>query len=310
MRKIINVVSNYNNGAGLAKDGDLLCSLLESFGHSCRKIQYDIPHDGINYSADLNIFLEVMLPSFVSQARESWLVPNSEWWNRNGDCALPFISKVLCKTEDCFRIWNQKTPGKCVYTGFESTDYWVDAPLEQKENNFLHLAGNSQTKNTEAVVDAWLQYDIPYNLELVIRDISWIPRCIGRKNITHHGRLPEEQVRLALNYRWFHIMPSHYEGYGHVIHEALGCGGIVLTTDAPPMNKIDGISKELLIPSYKTWNKELAVCHSVSPEGVYRAVMKAVTMSPGKRACLSQDARQAFLRDRELFRSKIKELLE
>ena len=308
MAKTVNVISNYNNGAGLAQDGNLIVDLLTSWGYNCRKIQYDIPHTGISYKADLNIFLEVMLPDFLHNAPESWLFPNSEWWNKNGDCALPFISKVLCKTQDCFNIWNQKTPGKCVYTGFESADYFSNMPYEQKENNFLHLAGNSRTKNTEAVVEAWIRYNIPYNLELVIRDISWIPRVLGQKNIIHHGRLPEAHVQIALNARWFHIMPSHYEGFGHVLHEALGCGGIVLTTNAPPMNEIDGIPKELLIPSHQVWKKELANCHAVTPEGVLESVQKAVALSLNKRIDLSRIARQAFLKDREDFRNRFKQL--
>lgn len=293
----------------MQKDAELFASLLESLGHRPRLIAYDRPHNGISYPADVTLFMEVMLPDFLHHATVNWLMPNSEWWNKTGDCALPFISKVLCKTQDCFRIWERKTPGKCVYTGFESTDYFTNVPYEQKENAFLHLAGNSQTKNTEAVVDAWLQYEIPYNLELVIRDIAWIPRCLGKKNITHHARIPDNQVQMALNTRWFHIMPSHYEGFGHVLHESLGCGGIILTTNAPPMNEIDGVPTDLLISPASTWQRELAICNTVSPAGVYEAVKKAVALPLEKRITISRHARESFLKDREDFRKTIKELL-
>ena len=308
MSKTINVITNIQNGAGLQRDAELLSALLENLRHKVRLIAYDKPHTGISYPADINLFLEVMVPSFLPQAQNNWLMPNSEWWNRAGECALPFISKVLCKTYDCLHIWERKMPGKCVYTGFESTDFFDAGISAHKENNFLHLAGSSRTKNTEAVVNAWRQFAIPYNLEIIIRDISYIPKCLGVRNVLYHQRVSDADVRCALNARQFHLMPSHYEGFGHSIHEALGCGGIVLTTDAPPMNEFNGIPKELLIPSHQTWTKDLAICHEVSPEEVYKAVMRAVALSGSQRSELSAIARASFLKDREEFRARISEI--
>jgi hypothetical protein len=307
--KVVNLISNIDNGAGLARDADLLANLIDKLGHKWRKIAYDRPFEGLAYQADISIFLEVMIPGMLQYSPINYLVPNSEWWNRNGECSLPFMNKIICKTRDCFNIWEKKCPGKCVYTGFESTDF-LNTPLPaEKENNFLHLAGNSRTKNTEAVVQAWRQFKIPYHLEVIVRDLAFVPLCVGVKNVTHYARVPEPQVQCALNVRQFHLMPSHYEGYGHVLHEALGCGGIVLTTDAPPMNEFDGIPKELLIPSSDIWTKELATCHRVTPEAVYEAVMKAGALSKERRDELSLIARAAFLKDREDFRKRFAELL-
>ena len=308
--KTVNLISAISNGAGLERDVELLANIIESLGHRWQKIAYDRPFTGLNYKADISIFLEVMVPEMLNWAPQNWLIPNSEWWSKNGDCALPFISKILCKTHDCYNIWNRKCPDKCIYTGFESMDFLAQPLPFEKENNFLHLAGNSRTKNTEAVVQAWRQYQIPYNLEIIIRDISFIPQCLGVKNVTYHARISDDQVRCALNVRQFHLMPSHYEGYGHSIHEALACGGIVLTTDAPPMNEFEGIPKELLVPSYENWTKELALCHTVAPESVYKAVMKAGELSIERRNELSLAARAAFLKERDEFRARISELLK
>lgn len=310
MPKVVNVISNYNGGAGLARDGELVYNLITSWGHKCRRVQYDVPLDGLAYKADLNIFMEVLAPPYMfSQAPEQWYIPNSEWYNRGYEPYLIHISKILCKTWDCFNIWNKKCPDKSVYIGFESTDFLNGTLPAEKENNFLHLAGNSSTKNTDAVVQAWRQYHIPYHLEVIVRDLAFVPLCVGVKNVTHYARIPEEQVRCALNARWFHLMPSHYEGYGHVLHEALGCGGIVITTDAPPMNEFDGVPKELLVPSSDKWTKELATCHRVTPKAVYESVMKAAELSKERREELSLAARAAFLKDRDDFRKRFAELL-
>jgi hypothetical protein len=307
--KTVNIITNIANGAGLQRDAELFGHLLESLGHRYQLIAYDRPYEGLNYPADISVFMEVMVPGMLNWASQNWLMPNSEWWNGyQGNTSLSRINKVLCKTRDCYNIWNRKLPGRCEYTGFESYDFSNNTLLADKQLNFLHLAGNSGTKNTEAVVDAWRQYKIPYNVEIVIRSISYIPRTLGVPNVTYHQRLPDEYVKMALNLRWFHLMPSQYEGYGHSIHEALACGGIVLTTDAPPMNEFAGVPKNLMIPSTGTFQKEFATCHYVSPEGVAEAVHKAAKLSFEDRCHLSVLARRGYEEERAFFRQKIREL--
>ena len=104
-------------------------------------------------------------------------------------------------------------------------------------------------------------------------------------------------------------MPSEYEGYGQGMHEAMGCGGIVLTTNAPPMNEFPGIPQELMIPSSGTFVRRLATCHSVTSMGVRDAVERAMAMSPEKLVKLSAEARQGFDSERDCFRTRIKTLL-
>src|SRR5579859_7827496 len=140
-KKTVNIITNISNGAGLQKDAELFAALLEKLGHKWRLIAYDRPHQGLSYPANINIFMEVMVPYLLNNAPVNWLMPNSEWWDANaGECALPRINLVLCKTHDCEAIWNRKMGGRTFYTGFEAVDFSSNIPVLNKDMAFLHLA--------------------------------------------------------------------------------------------------------------------------------------------------------------------------
>ena len=308
-QKTINIITNINNGAGLQKDAELFSALLERMGHKWRLIAYDVPHTGISYPADINLFMEVMVPYLMNNAPVNWLMPNSEWWDAAaGECALPRINLVLCKTHDCETIWGRKL-GRTYYTGFEAQDMADRQPFLNKQNSFLHLAGNSGTKNTQAVIDCWRQFKPPYPITIVSRDPAIRTLCTGIPNVTYFQRLADSHVVQHVNSFRFHLMPSEYEGYGQGMHEAMGCGGIVLTTNAPPMSEFPGIPQELMIPSSGTFTRRLATCHSVTSSGVRDAVERVMAMSPEKLIQLSVEARQGFDNERDEFRQRIARLL-
>lgn len=309
-KKTINIITNIGNGAGLQKDAELFAALLERLGHKWRLIAYDRPHDGLSYPADINLFMEVMVPSLLNHAPLNWFMPNSEWWDAGaGQCALPRINLVLCKTHDCEAIWNLKMGGRTTFTGFEAVDFSCNTPAFNKDTAFLHLAGNSGTKNTDAVINCWRQYSPPYPVTIVSRDPAIRVQCYGIQNVTYEQRLPDAHVAIAMNSFLFHLMPSEYEGYGQGMHEALGCGGIVITTNAPPMTEFPGIPQELMIPSVGTFTRRLAMAHKVSPEGVRDAVERAAHLSSDRIISLSLAARAGFESERDAFRERIARLL-
>jgi hypothetical protein len=308
-RKKINIVSAISNGAGLEMDTNLLADVLESQGHTWTKVAYDRPFDGISYHADINIFLEVMVAGLLCFAPVNYFCPNSEWFEANStECALSRISMVLCKTHDCETIWGKKL-GRTFYTGWEARDLNQSIPVVDKKPEFLHLAGNSGTKNTDAVINCWRMYDPGYPITIVSRDPAVRVQCHGVKNVTYEQRVDDGRVVHMLNNFRFHLMPSEYEGYGQGLHEALGCGGIVLTTNAPPMTEFPGIPSELMISSAGTHIRRLATCHRVTPEGVLQAVQKAVMLSNDRLMQLSVAARQGFDSERDAFRGRIARLL-
>ena len=296
-----NIISNISNGVGLQRDYELLRRLLESRGHEVAGVDFRAPSAPC---ADVNIFLEVVTPAMLGAARENWIVPNSEWWHSRWDSSMPAIRRVLCKTRDCLRIWTHKTPGKPTYIGWEAED--ICQPEVERKAAFLHLAGKSQTKGTSAVIEAWEKFKLPYPLTVVsartgartssnVRYLSWLSR--------------EDAIRTINEHRFF-LMPSEYEGFGQSLYEAAGCGSIILTTDAAPMNEIPALIPECQISVSSHEQMKAATISHVSADGVAKAVHAAAALSQDEISKHSEAARNGFLASRELFRKRLSMILE
>lgn len=296
-----NIISNIQNGVGLQRDYELLRSLLEAHGNQVAGVDFRAPSAPL---ADVNIFLEVVTPAMLGAARESWIVPNSEWWHAGWDSSMPAIRRVLCKTRDCLKIWSQKAPGKATYIGWEAEDIYL--PDIERKNAFLHMAGKSQTKGTSAVIEAWEKFKLPYPLTVVsartgarvagkVRYLPWMPREGAIKTINEHR---------------FFLMPSEYEGFGQSLYEAAGCGSIILTTNAAPMNEIPALIPECQISASSHAQMKAAVTSHVSADGAAKAVHAAAALSQDEITEHSTAARNGFLASRELFRKRLYMILE
>jgi len=309
----VNVITSLT-GAGLEREYLLLKDLLS---------EHDIYTVGVHYThlertpltrADINIFLEVICPPVLNLSRENWYFPNSEWYDSRYDPYLSRFTKILCKTKNCYEIWCKKVGAeKCVYTSFEARDIY--RPEIPREHKFLHVAGKSEHKNTEAVIRAWrmtrlLHMPAPPQLTIISRapcfqeSLSHLDQHPD-KNIVHYQRVSDEEIIQMMNSHMFHLIPSMYEGFGHCIHEALGCGGLVITTNAPPMNSYEGILQDCVIPPCSIVSRALAHLNYVSCQQVNDAARKASQMAysnPDLVAEKSRQAREAFLQNRKFFR--------
>lgn len=299
-----NIITNIGNGLGLQRDAELLKHLIELAGHGVTLTDWQ-SRGGYKHH-DVNIFIEIIREDHISHARENWFIPNSEWFQPEAERALPRIDRVLCKTQDCLNIWSRKVGGRASYLGFEASDFFKPEVVRQKK--FLHIAGNSVSKNTAAVMDAWRRYNIPYPLVTIAYRSAVEGLCRNIPNVTHYGRIPQEQLLTLLNECQFHIMPSEYEGYGHALHEGMGCGAIVITTDAPPMNEFF-CDKNLLVPVVRKEPWRQAYRNVVTAEGVLAAVNYAASLTTEQMDQYKQKTRDSFLQERKSFRETLVELV-
>lgn len=293
------LITNLDNGAGLQHDYELLRNILEGAGHQVNPVHIHRPQTTVK-KVDVNIFLEVVLPSVIRYADKNWIIPNSEWWGSRWDAWLPSIDRVLCKTLDCYRIWRNRVPAdKCVYIGWMSQDLWD--PSIPREPAFLHTAGKSLTKNTAAVIEAWKRYALPHQLIVSAFKPEIAALCKGVSNVTLVNRFSADELKRTVNRCQFFLMPSKYEGYGHAIHEALGCQAAVLTTDAAPMSSFSGICSDLLIPVERSECMSLARVHYASPQGIAERVRYAASLPSETVSRIGCEARTGFMRDNSDF---------
>jgi hypothetical protein len=268
-----NVISNLANGVGLQRDFIQLQYELQRRGHTVKGVQFNAKPFVIT-PADVNIFDEVVNPDAFRAAPKQWVMPHPEWWFAGWD-QYPY-DKVLAKTRDCERIFKAKFGAKCQYLGWLARDLYQ--PEVQRERKFLHVAGKSRMKNTSAVILGCQHAGVP---------LTVISEYVGtvRKRITDH------ELAILMNSHFCHVMPSEYEGYGHVLHEARGASQIVITTNAPPMNEL---RPAVLVPSESTSRHHEGLLHRVSARSVADAVNLVLSMSAEDIRVYRAEARAMF----------------
>lgn len=297
-----NLISNIDNGYGLQRDYEIVKSLLESHGHEVNGIQFQRPGNVTN--ADVNIYLETVI-DLHGYARENWLFPNPEWFELGRDGQhLPYIDRVLCKTADSYDAFKRITKA-AQYVGFESMDMF--RPKVHKERRFLHIAGKSIIKNTEAILGAWRLYQIQTPLTIISHRL-YGPK-INTDKIKIVNLIPNnEEFARIINQHRFHICPSQYEGWGHCLHEGMSTGAVIITTDAPPMNE-PGFDQGRLIPVAFWEPLRMAILNKIDPEGVVEAVSSVLSTDETALEKESKLNRLKFLSEETEFRKVFMELV-
>lgn len=279
------IATNIRDQKGLARDGEILSALLSSWGHQVETLDFRAePQQG---GFHLAIHLEHVEPRHLGHARRNWYVPNAEWHMIGAQNALAEnrFERVLCKTRQAERLFVPMTPA-AVFVGFESRDRMLqDVP---RERVFMHAPGQSGFRATAQVLQAFDGRQPGASLVL--------PRA-----------MPEAQYIREQNRCLFHLCPSELEGWGHSIHEALSVGAIVLTTDAPPMNEIDGVA--LRIPVEKRDQFRLVERVQVGKDGVSTAVTWALGLEAEEMLRIRAAARDAYEAERANFRARLGELV-
>lgn len=314
--KDVNIIGSFV-GKGLEREALLLQALLNKHDVYVNFYHYTNFANANFVRADISIFLEVVMVQALNLSRENWFMPNSEWHSPINDQFLPRFTKILCKTKDCERLWKAKLatagPERVSFTGFEARDLYN--PDIVRENKFLHAAGESEFKNTEAVINAWKNNNWVCkkpHLTVLTRQKKYRDLCEGCEEITCIERASEEELVKLFNSHRFHVMPSAYEGFGHSLNESIGVGALVVTTNAPPMNEFAGIVPEWAVKVANKTPRSLAeLCH-VNPIDVIIGCQKAMEEAermPDNLEGRSRHARECFLNSREDFRKRFLDLV-
>jgi hypothetical protein len=297
-----NIISVIDNGVGLQAHYQILKALLESRGHSVAGVHLRRPRA---QRADINLFLEIIQPKLFPLAPKNWVIVHPEWWYADWTASLPRFDRVFCLTHDAERIFRPLAGDKVRYIGFKSKDRLM--PKIVKERAFIHVAGRSEGKNTQAVMDAWRLGQLPYPLLLISHKY-----VLNSAKVRSRPRLSEPELAVEMNRRMFHLCPSAYEGFGHYSHEAMGVKGVIITTNRAPMNEIGCVPPELLVEPSASPTQHYAPFFTVGWQEIARAAKAAWELPREKVAEIQAQTRSGFEAGRaefeKLFMAEVNEL--
>lgn len=197
-------------------------------------------------TVDIQIFLEHLHPKALQYGKVNLFIPNLEWCNGRDYSLLLQRSdiKILTKTKNAYDILKDVFKERVVYIPWCSIDM-CDTRIK-RTNDWLHVKGISRLKQSQVLLDTWLQHPEWPTLHIVSNGNSDrngfleipVSAKIGNNVILHQRTLSREELITIMNTCSYHICPSLVEGFGHYIHEGMSTGATVVTTNGYPMNEI------------------------------------------------------------------------
>lgn len=279
-----------NNGVGLDRDAALVRSALESGGIACRAPAIRSLSALLSgaHRADVAIHLERIFPWWRPKAGRHFLIPNQERFPERHLGRLKKIDRVLCKSRHAEEIFSQHHPA-VRFIGFTSPDR-LSEEIQPDYGAFLHLAGRSTLKNTDALLDLWSRHPEWPELTLVQHPDN-APASVP-PNVKRISRyVPDDELLALQNRCGVHLCPSLSEGWGHYIVEGMSCRAVVITTDAPPMNEIVGPDRGITVSWTRREPRHLGWNFHADPAALESEILRVIAMKDAEKAELGSRAR-------------------
>jgi glycosyltransferase involved in cell wall biosynthesis len=138
----------------------------------------------------------------------------------------------------------------CAPKFYHSIEIKTQSTLELPENYMLSVGSIEPRKNFEAIIKAIAQIPASQRIHLVIvgngklkhkKNLLKLIHALGLENIVHlKSDISNEQIIEVYKRAEFLIYPSHYEGHGLPITEALLCGTAVISSETSSMKEAGG----------------------------------------------------------------------
>lgn len=305
--KRINIIV-WDNGAGLSRDRDILYDILTDAGFQVTINGYSsCPKKVRHLTYDVNIFIECLHHEWFWHAHVNVLIPNPEWFQDKWHPDLTRLDRVLCKTEDAQKTFDE-LGCKTEFISFSSVDR-LDDKYEKSYEKYFHLAGRSTQKGTRPLIELWSRY--PEWPTLTIVQNPETAEVTSVDNIRHIVKYVDDTLlQFYQNVHGVHLCPSESEGYGHYIGEALSCGALTVTTNAPPMNELVTAERGILIDYHASNPKNLGTNYYVDVEDMERKVKQVLSMDISVKKQLGENARKWYEQNNQFFRGRIVEIME
>ena len=121
--------------------------------------------------------------------------------------------------------------------------------------------------------------------------------------------LSSSELRRLQNQHAFHVCLSETEGWGHYIAEAMGCGAVVVTCDAPPMNELVTPERGALVAAHRSRSFNLAQLYEFDEQAMEATMQRLIAMSDEDIGALGLRARQWFESNHQAFAGRLDKAL-
>ena len=262
---------------------------------------------------DVNFFIESVFPEYLPTGRVNGLFVHPEWFRDENLAHLPRLDFVLCKTPSGVEAFRGLSV-TCRDLAFTSPDRRMPGLVRRGPIRCLHLSGQSAVKGSEAAVEAWSRHPEWPELTVVRRGRRYggeeAPPLLPLPNVRYETEyVPDAQLRQLQNDCEVHVIPSQAEGYGHVIGEAMSCGAVVVTTDAPPMNELVTSDRGVLIRVARSEPMRRSMRNYIDVADLEAKLNDVFAMSPERRAELGRKARAWYEAQDQRFEKALRAFL-
>ena len=284
-----------NNRYGLTRDAEILRQGLESIGVQAavfdkrkRALMDRLRRRKV---ASLVVHLERIHPAWLGAANHHVLMPNQERFPKRHIGRLRRVDRVLAKTQHAQEIFaGLGVDSACL--GFTSTDRY-DPSVSRGWKRFFHLAGGSTLKGTGDILTLWEAHPEWPELVLVQKQVN-APASVPSNVTLLRGYLDDAELKRLQNACGVHLCPSRSEGWGHNIVEAMSCGAVVVTTDAPPMNEHVTADCGVLVSTSRSEPRHLGRNFFIDYHALEAAIARLLAESPEVARSLGNKARKRF----------------
>lgn len=261
---------------------------------------------------------------YLKNAEKVLLMVNYDFLDLNNKLNR-YIDLYICKNYTTYKIMhllieNDKiNSGKLLYTSF-STYYEIPLfnPEETKDfKMFLHSAGKSSYKNTQIIIETWINNNFPpiiitcfekcFN-KLLYKDIDFLK---SKNIILITKELNEKKINKIKNRCGIHICPSMREGYGHYINECRMVKSVCVTLDTNPYNEMVDKNSGFFIPVEKTEIKpeySFQFSFYFNSDKLAKRIKEILLFDENILKQMGEYAYVKYLNDEEYFRQNMKKI--
>jgi len=239
----INIISNFQENTGLMQDVNLLRAVLTAFIPDVKltRVPHMLPECP---DAEMNIFVEVMNPALFSFARKNIWIPNPEWTYKTWIPYLKSIDEVWAKTTECYNIFNN-LGANTLNIGWSSLDKCWDLTEKKNYHKAIVPVGRNIFRHPKPILQAYdriRQKDADFyrklpQLNIVYKPSAitiYVPPEIEDKVKIYAEVMIESDYNSLMKECGLCVCLSAFEGFGHVVNEAMSAGCNLLLSPISP----------------------------------------------------------------------------